>query len=84
MKKIIALWKTILYFGIMLINDTYYRLALKIQPDGTQKPVLTKINRAQVYEDYTKTCNAARDGYNGQEVYSRTNNVIGVGIDYKF
>ena len=37
MKKIIALWKTILYFGIMLINDTYYRLALKIQPDGTQK-----------------------------------------------
>jgi long-chain fatty acid transport protein len=37
-----------------------------------------------IYEDYTKTCNAARDGYNGQEVYSRTNNVIGVGIDYKF
>ena len=37
-----------------------------------------------IYEDYTKTCTAARDGYNGQEVYSRTNNVIGVGLDVKF
>ena len=37
-----------------------------------------------IYEDYTKECNAARDGYNGQEVYSRTNHVIGVGLDFKF
>ena len=37
-----------------------------------------------IYDDYTKQCNAARDGYNGEEIYSRTNNVIGVGIDFKF
>ena len=37
-----------------------------------------------IYDDYTKQCNAARDGYNGQEIYSRTNNVIGVGLDWKF
>ena len=37
-----------------------------------------------IYDDYTKECNAARDGYNGQEVYSRTNHVVGLGIDYKF
>ena len=37
-----------------------------------------------IYEDYTKQCNAARDGYNGEEIYSRTNHVIGVGIDWKF
>ena len=37
-----------------------------------------------IYDDYTKQCSAARDGYDGQEVYSRTNNVIGIGIDYKF
>ena len=37
-----------------------------------------------IYDDYTKQCNATRDGYNGQEVYSRTNHVIGVGLDVKF
>jgi long-chain fatty acid transport protein len=37
-----------------------------------------------IYDDYTKECNAARDGYNGREGYSRTNHVIGLGIDYKF
>ena len=31
-----------------------------------------------VYSDYTKSANI------GQETYSRTNNVIGLGIDYKF
>ena len=37
-----------------------------------------------LYSDYTKNTTAARDGYDGKDVYSRTNNVIGVGIDYKF
>lgn len=37
-----------------------------------------------LYSDYTKETTAARDGYDGKDVYSRTNNVIGVGIDYKF
>ncbi|MBR1547133.1 MAG: outer membrane beta-barrel protein [Prevotella sp.] len=37
-----------------------------------------------IYDDYTKQCSTARDGYNGQEVFSRTNNVIGLGIDYRF
>ena len=37
-----------------------------------------------LYSDYTKQCTAAREGYNGTETYSRTNNVIGIGIDYKF
>ena len=37
-----------------------------------------------IYSDYTKECKAERDGYNGKEIYSRTNHVIGLGIDYKF
>ena len=37
-----------------------------------------------IYDDYTKECKEARDGYSGRETYSRTNHVIGVGIDYKF
>ena len=37
-----------------------------------------------IYDDYTKQCQAARDGYNGEEIYSRTNNVIGIGLDWKF
>ena len=45
---------TILYFGIMLIADTYYRLHLVPQADGTKKPTLTKVNRAQVYADHPK------------------------------
>ncbi len=37
-----------------------------------------------IYDDYTKQCKASRDGYNGEEIYSRTNHVIGVGLDWKF
>lgn len=37
-----------------------------------------------IYDDYTKQCNVARDGYAGEEIYSRTNNVIGLGLDWKF
>ena len=37
-----------------------------------------------IYDDYTKQCNAIRDGYNGEEIYSRTNHVIGLGLDWKF
>ena len=37
-----------------------------------------------IYDDYTKQCNATRDGYNGEEIYSRTNHVIGLGLDWKF
>lgn len=76
MKKIIALWKTILYFGIMLINDTYYRLQMKIQPDGSQKPVLTRINRAQVYEDYNKKARKKIKRFSGFGTYPQN-------IDYK-
>ena len=46
-----------------------------------------------IYSDYTKEC-AAGDpakgegyfgtGYAGKDIYSRTNNVVGIGIDYKF
>ena len=37
-----------------------------------------------LYSDYTKQCNAQRDGYAGKDVYSRSNNVIGIGLDYRF
>ena len=37
-----------------------------------------------IYDDYEKQCNAARDGYLGTETYSRTNHVIGLGVDFKF
>ena len=37
-----------------------------------------------IYDDYKKQCNPARDGYAGQEVYSRTNHVVGLGLDFKF
>ncbi len=54
MKKIIAYWQTILCFGIMLIGDQYFRLHLVPQPDGTKKPKLDKVSRAQVHDDYPK------------------------------
>ena len=43
-----------------------------------------------MYSDYTKNVPAANPGgYNGttmpgQDIYSRTNKVFGMGIDYKF
>ena len=42
-----------------------------------------------IYEDYTKTYTSDKGGYMGtgypgSEVYSRTNHVIGVGVDFKF
>ncbi len=37
-----------------------------------------------IYDDYEKQCQPARDGYTGTETYSRTNHVIGVGVDFKF
>ena len=42
-----------------------------------------------IYEDYTKTYTAAQGGYMGtgypgSETFSRTNHVIGVGVDFKF
>lgn len=42
-----------------------------------------------IYSDYTKTFTAEQGGYlgtgyPGKDVYSRTNNVIGVGLDYRF
>ena len=38
-----------------------------------------------LYSDYTKTqANYQGTPYTGTEIYSRTNHVIGVGIDYKF
>ncbi len=37
-----------------------------------------------IYDDYKKTCTAARDSYDGQEIFSRTNHVIGLGVDFKF
>lgn len=38
-----------------------------------------------IYSDYTKEqSNYNGTGYSGKEIYSRTNNVIGIGIDYKF
>ena len=42
-----------------------------------------------MYQDYTKKVEAGNPGYNGttlagQDVYSRTNKVFGMGIDYKF
>jgi long-chain fatty acid transport protein len=42
-----------------------------------------------LYSDYTREFTAEQGGYQGtgypgQDVYSRTNNVIGVGLDYKF
>lgn len=42
-----------------------------------------------MYSDYTKNVPAGNPGYNGttmpgQDIYSRTNKVFGMGIDYKF
>jgi long-chain fatty acid transport protein len=42
-----------------------------------------------IYSDYTKQYTAEQGGYMGtkypgKEIYSRTNDVIGIGIDYKF
>jgi long-chain fatty acid transport protein len=42
-----------------------------------------------MYQDYTKKSEAGKSGYHGttlpgQDVYSRTNKVFGMGIDYKF
>jgi long-chain fatty acid transport protein len=42
-----------------------------------------------IYEDYTKNYEAGANGYQGtpyggKDVFSRTNYVVGVGIDYKF
>ena len=42
-----------------------------------------------LYSDYTRKYSAEEGGYMGtgypgQDVYSRTNNVIGIGLDYKF
>ena len=37
-----------------------------------------------IYDDYDKTCLPTREGYSGTENYSRTNHVIGLGVDFKF
>ena len=37
-----------------------------------------------IYDDYNKTCLPTREGYAGTETYSRTNHVIGLGVDFKF
>lgn len=37
-----------------------------------------------IYDDYHKQCQPTRDGYAGTETYSRTNHVIGLGVDFKF
>ena len=37
-----------------------------------------------IYDDYQKTCLPTREGYAGSETYSRTNHVIGLGVDFKF
>ncbi len=37
-----------------------------------------------IYDDYNKTCLPTREGYSGTETYSRTNHVIGLGVDFKF
>ena len=51
----------------------------------TQKLRLNAGYFITIYDDYTKTQdNYLGTGYKGTDVYSRTNNVIGVGIDYKF
>ncbi len=50
----------------------------------TQKMRLNLGYFMSLYDSYHKDCKAERDGYNGQEIYERTNYVIGVGLDYKF
>ena len=50
----------------------------------TQKMRLNLGYFMSLYDSYHKECKAERDGYNGQEIYERTNYVIGVGLDYKF
>ena len=37
-----------------------------------------------IYDDYEKQCLPTREGYTGTETYSRTNHVIGLGVDFKF
>ena len=37
-----------------------------------------------IYDDYQKQCLSTREGYTGTETYSRTNHVIGLGVDFKF
>ena len=50
----------------------------------TQKMRLNLGYFMSLYDSYHKQCKAERDGYNGKEIYERTNYVIGVGLDYKF
>ena len=53
------------------------------------EPDLAVVDTTPMYSDYTKNVPAGNPGYNGttlagQDVYSRTNKVFGMGIDYKF
>ena len=77
------------------LSDTYqqntsfacdsYSLGLGAAFRLTEKMRLNVSYFCTFYSDYTvKTDSYLGTGFPGQDTYSRTNNVIGVGIDYKF
>ena len=62
-----------------------YSIGLGGAVNLTEKLRLNVSYFCSLYSDYTvKNSNYLGTGYAGTDVYSRTNHVIGVGIDYKF
>ena len=61
-----------------------YSIGLGAAVKLTDKVRLNAGYFCSIYDDYQKTCVPTRDGYTGSETYSRTNHVIGLGVDFKF
>ena len=76
------------------LSDTYqtntsfacdsYSIGLGAAVKLTDKIRLNAGYFCSIYDDYQKTCLPTREGYAGSETYSRTNHVIGLGVDFKF
>ena len=61
-----------------------YSIGLGAAVNLTDKIRLNAGYFCSIYDDYKKTCLPAREGYTGTETYSRTNHVVGLGVDFKF
>ena len=61
-----------------------YSIGLGAAVKLTDKVRLNAGYFCSIYDDYTKQCLPTREGYAGTETYSRTNHVVGMGVDFKF
>ncbi len=61
-----------------------YSIGLGAAVKLTEKIRLNAGYFCSIYDDYNKQCLSTREGYTGTETYSRTNHVIGLGVDFKF